>query len=129
MNAKLEFLRVTESFKLVCSTIIISHSWDGATTFNLKPGYTPEQYDLFIEHLDFDYDDGYGTQHLFGRIWCEDGVWFDRHEYDGSESWNRNKYPTIPAIDQWGDDVIVQESSSSDESDYWDGDESDKIDY
>jgi len=117
MNAKLEFLRVIEAFKLVCSTITISYSWDDGTTFNLKPGYTPEQYDKFIENLDFDYNDGYGTQHLFGTIWCQDGVWFDRHEYDGSECWSCHKYPTIPHIDLWGNDVIVQEK---DPSDYYD---------
>lgn len=126
MNAKLEFLRVTEGFKVLCSTITICQSWDGGTTFNLKPGYTPEQYNLFIEHLDFDYDDGYGTQHLFGTIWCEDGAWFNRHEYDGSECWECHQYPTIPSLEMWVDDVIVLERSS-DESDYWDGDESDKF--
>ena len=107
MNAKLEFLNVTESNKLLCSTITISYDWNGGTTFNLKPGYTPEEYDLFINNLDFDYDDGFGSQHLFGTIWCDNGVWFDRHEYDGSEYWDFHKYPIIPALEQWGADVVI----------------------
>ena len=45
----------------------------------------------------------------FGTIWCEDGVWFDRHEYDGSEYWDFHKYPTIPALEQWGADVVYAE--------------------
>ena len=108
MNTKLEFLNLTKSNKLLCSTITLSYyDFNGSTTFNLKPGYTPEEYNLFIKHLDFDYDDGFGSQHLFGTIWCDNGVWFDRHEYNGSECWNFHKYPIIPALEQWGDDVVI----------------------
>ena len=37
--------------------------------------------------LDFEYDDGYGDQELFGNIWYADGTWSDRGEYDGAEWW------------------------------------------
>ena len=124
MNAKEEFLKTTEKYRLICCTISISYDFYNNTVFNLRPGYTPEEYDKFVNNLDFDYNDGYGTQHLFGTIWCEDGVWFNRHEYDGSECWDHHKYPSIPNIDQWGADVIKNESA---QEDYWDGDDSDKI--
>jgi len=114
MNAKLEFLNATKSNKLLCSTITLSYDWNSGTMFNLKPGYTPEEYDIFIKNLDFDYDSGYGTQHLYGTIWCEDGVWFDRHEYDGSEHWDFHKYPTIPALEQWGADVVNSDEYAED---------------
>jgi hypothetical protein len=51
--------------------------------------------DDFLNFLDREYDDGYGGQQLHGYIFCEDGIWFDRGEYDGSEWWNRNKYPRL----------------------------------
>lgn len=43
--------------------------------------------------LDFDYDDGHGTQELFGYIWYTDGTWSERGEYDGSEWWEYKKRP------------------------------------
>ena len=43
--------------------------------------------------LDFDYDDGYGTQELFGYIWYTDGTWSECGEYDGSEWWEYKKRP------------------------------------
>ena len=43
--------------------------------------------------LDFDYDDGYGGQELFGYIWYADGTWSDRGEYDGAEWWQHQTRP------------------------------------
>lgn len=43
--------------------------------------------------LNFDYDDGYGSQELFGYIWYADGTWSDRREYDGAEWWEHQKRP------------------------------------
>ena len=43
--------------------------------------------------LDFDYDNGYGWQELFGYIWYTDGTWSERGEYDGSEWWEDKKIP------------------------------------
>lgn len=123
MNAKQEFLSVTEKQKVICAKVAISPHWDITTEFNLKPGYTEQEYQEFLTNLDFDYDDGYGTQHLYGIIWCDNGVWFDRHEYDGSESWESHKYPEIPTV--WGPAKKIIDDSDSEE-DYWDGDESDK---
>lgn len=46
-----------------------------------------------IHLLDFEYNSGYGTQHLFGVVWLSDGTWFERREYDGSEWWTHVKPP------------------------------------
>lgn len=46
-----------------------------------------------LPQLNFDYDDGYGGQELFGYIWYEDGTWSSRGEYDGSEWWQHQKCP------------------------------------
>ena len=53
--------------------------------------------------MDFEYDDGYGGQRLFGFIWYEDGTWPERGEYDGSEWW---QYKTCPSIDDWKENHI-----------------------
>ena len=43
--------------------------------------------------LDFEYDNGYGGQELFGYIWYTDETWSERGEYDGSEWWEYKKRP------------------------------------
>ena len=60
---------------------------DTCVTAILPVNHTQEDYDNFIKKLDVEYDDGYGTQELFGTIWLTDGTWMDRGEYDGSEWW------------------------------------------
>lgn len=87
INARDEFLNNIVNDSVIASKI------NGRI---LKVGYTQEDYQVFLNSLDFNYDDGYGCQFLVGTIWCENGVWFDRGEYDGSEWWNRNEYPAIP---------------------------------
>ena len=49
-----------------------------------------------LDKLDFDYDDGYGIQELFGIVWFKDGSWLERGEYDGSEWWTYKFTPEIP---------------------------------
>jgi hypothetical protein len=62
----------------------------------LKSGFTSTDLDIFLGQMDFTYDEGYGSQHLFGHIWYLDGTWAERSEYDGSEAWSYCKAPTIP---------------------------------
>lgn len=69
---------------------------DSETFAALKIGYSKDDYDKFINKLDFKYDSGYGSQKLFGTIWYKDGTWSSRGEYDGSEWWEYNKVPEIP---------------------------------
>lgn len=40
-----------------------------------------------------DYNNGYGSQELFGVIAFKDGSWLERYEYDGSEKWIKCSYP------------------------------------
>jgi len=46
--------------------------------------------------LDVEYDNGFGSQELFGTIWYADGTWSSREEYDGSEYWGYHKCPELP---------------------------------
>jgi len=50
----------------------------------------------FLNKLDFEYDNGFGLQRLFGVVWFEDGTWATRGEYDGSEWWEVHEIPEIP---------------------------------
>ena len=98
MNAKEEFLGHIRDRKVLCADMAHQDCWHNgpSTDFELPVGYTQEQYDEFINSLDFEYDKGYGGQELFGTIWYTDGTWSDRGEYDGSEWWNYQKCPSIP---------------------------------
>lgn len=48
----------------------------------------------FLEQMDFDYDDGYGSEYIptdlviVGKDW-----WLERHTYDGSEWWEFKRLP------------------------------------
>lgn len=67
----------------------------------LKENWT-DDWLVFQEGLRFDYDDGFGSQHLFGVVWFKDGSWLERYEYDGAESWVLKSTPDIPQILQRG---------------------------
>jgi hypothetical protein len=99
MNAKTEFLRAIGERKVLCAQI--RYEWDygeeSFTEYLLPAGYTPDQMLSFLQSLDFEYDNGYGGQELFGTIWYTDGTWSERGEYDGSEWWEYMSRPTVPA--------------------------------
>lgn len=104
INAKEEFLKVTsDKSKIKCVDIIYGDYWfdpeleeDPNVKIKLKIGYSEEDYTNFLKKLDFEYNNGYGGQKLFGVIWLEDNTWFERGEYDGSEWWNYKSLPKIP---------------------------------
>jgi hypothetical protein len=99
MNAKEEFLGSIRNMEVLCASISYRDCWEHDSSplnCNLPVNYTEEQYNAFIESLDFDYDSGYGGQELFGTIWYKDGTWSDRGEYDGSEWWQYHVCPEIP---------------------------------
>jgi hypothetical protein len=98
MNAKEEFLRHIKDRKVLCADMSHQDCWRNrlSSEFKLPVSYTQEQYDEFVNSLDFEYDKGYGGQELFGTIWYKDGTWSDRGEYDGSEWWNYQSCPSIP---------------------------------
>lgn len=98
-NTKEEFLRHIKERKVLCASISYKNCWDyesDTKECKLHVGYTEEQYNAFVESLDFKYDAGYGGQELFGTIWYKDGTWSDRGEYDGSEWWEHHECPIVP---------------------------------
>jgi hypothetical protein len=98
MNAKEEFLGHIKDRKVLCADMAHQDCWHNGSSseFKLPVSYTQEQYDEFVNSLDFEYDKGYGGQELFGTIWYKDGTWSDRGEYDGSEWWDYQSCPGIP---------------------------------
>lgn len=113
INAKEELLEILNHVKkmhgadVLCASIHFGSAASvslGENRFELKKGYTDEEFAYFLSSLDFEYKNGYGTQNLFGKVWLTNGVWLDRGEYDGSEWWEHYKYPELPA------DVIINES-------------------
>lgn len=101
-NAKEEFISLIShdyiKSEVKCATIYREYNYeeDPFTRVNLPCNYTQEQYNKFLEALDFEYDAGYGEQELFGLVWFKDDTWADRYEYDGSESWDYHICPEIP---------------------------------
>jgi len=104
MNAKRELLdnlgmheniRNSEDAQVLCARVTY-------TTFDekdndvyhkiiLQKDYTQEEYDKFLNEMDFDYDIMY---EIDGIIWLKDGCWYTR-DYDW-DNWSMNYPVEIP---------------------------------
>lgn len=94
MNAKQELLEILKGREPLAAVIHSGDEWDDdRTAIELKVG---GDFEAFLNKLDFEYDNGYGGQELFGTVWVDDKVWLARGEYDGSEWWQELNYPEIP---------------------------------
>lgn len=102
-NAKEELQEVLKPYTekgldLVCAEITHEGEWGEDTSkIILKLGHTKEEAEAFYNQLNFRYNNGYGTQELYGTVWLTYGVWLSRWEYDGSEGWQVNRCPAIPS--------------------------------
>jgi len=99
MNCKEEFLDHTREMEVLCAEIAYGRKYwldHGKASAALRVGHTKIELDTFLSCIDFDYDNGYGVQEVFGTIWYADGTWSDRGEYDGSEWWDYHVCPKIP---------------------------------
>lgn len=100
INAKQEFLdhikeRCVGGRTVRCAKISIHNARNSVYSI-LPVGYTPEDWEVFLEEINLDYNDGFGGQNLYGTIWYTDGVtWSQRGEYDGSEWWEFQSCPEI----------------------------------
>ena len=94
-NAKLELLRVIKnSARIKCASICYGEI--NVSQKILKLNYSEQEYNKFLNSLDFNYNNGFGLQELDGLVWLEDNTWLSRGEYDGSEWWIHNVIPDIP---------------------------------
>lgn len=99
MNAKKEFLRSVPLNEVKCAIVIYepAFSWDEKYTHRLQCDFNNEELEEFLNKLNFEYDEHFGTQELFGTIWLKSGNWLERDEYDGSEWWAYRRSPDIPS--------------------------------
>ena len=98
MNAKKEFLKHIEGKNVICAKFKVDDFLNDSNNWViLKDKYTKKNFDIFCNKLDFDYNNSYGGQNLFGKILFKDSF-SDRGEYDGSEWWENHKMPTIEEI-------------------------------
>ena len=95
MNAKVELLEELKDLgkEIKCARI---ETREGSIRYDLPTNYTEMQKEEFLRRIDFEYDDGYGEQIIFGYVWLTDGTWLERDEYDGKEWWAHKECPTIP---------------------------------
>jgi hypothetical protein len=89
INAKLELVKHIEGRKVKYVCILYRPDYN---TERVIEGALVDVLPL----LDFDYDEGFGGQEIFGFIWYADGTWSEREEYDGSEWWDHKVCPEIP---------------------------------
>ncbi len=100
-NAKDEFLIHLRSYgitdKVRCADIY-TQDYDDRRLQSavLTTGWETDDYQQFLQDLNFTYDAGFGGQQLFGTIWYTNGNWSSRGEYDGSEWWEYHYCPVIP---------------------------------
>ena len=58
----------------------------------------------FLEHANFEYDDGYGSEVInTDLILVGKDFWLERHEYDGSEWW---EYKSMPNVNDFIDGAV-----------------------
>jgi len=102
MNARKELEEILNKLKekqnvLVCADISYEARWgdDDKKQITLTHPHTKEEAEAFFKALDFNYNNGFGSQELFGTVWLTYGVWLSRWEYDGSEGWTVNSCPHI----------------------------------
>lgn len=101
MNVKEELQEILKGkAKIKCAIIFKSYHYgfgdDETPKIKLPLNYTDADLVDYYNSLDFEYDNGYGGQELFGIVWLEDNTWLSRGEYDGSEWWEHNILPEIP---------------------------------
>lgn len=101
INAKNEFLSHVHGKEMpavLCAklTRVNLLDEDDCNNYILKSEHDDIELEKFLTSIDFQYDDGYGGQELFGTIWYKDGTFSQRGEYDGSEWWEHISVPEIP---------------------------------
>ena len=101
-NMKEEFLEEVKGKEVLCVDLKYGCDWvdpdddERPVVIQLVAAYSQEEYDKFLEKINFEYDNGFGLQLLSGIIWYKDGTWSERGEYDGSEWWEYKSRPKFP---------------------------------
>ena len=65
-------------------------------TYTLMEGFHASLWPEVGEFLNREYENGSGTQELFGTVWLSNGTWLAREAYEGAEWWVHMKCPPLP---------------------------------
>lgn len=97
INAKEELLKLTKDTRIIAASIEYGTEYfKPRFKTELKRYYKKVEYEQFLNSLDFEYDNGFGIQYIYGIVWLENNQWLERVEYDGSEYWKCTTVPKIP---------------------------------
>jgi hypothetical protein len=96
MNAKQEFIDHIEGHTIKCAFINkdvqrISRISE-VFSFNLKEGYTPEEYEEFLNSLDFAYTPCMPPISIYGIVWYEEEGIYSLNEGIGAEGWSKYNF-------------------------------------
>lgn len=103
INAKNEFAHVlmcNANKRLKCAEILYCPDRTDDTKneqINLNIGYTELDFRVFLDLLNFEYDNLTTKQKLFGVIWFEkSNAWTERESSEMGENWTNKRKPKIP---------------------------------
>ena len=92
MNARIELINhVAETRQRTVKYVRIVYG-EGSENARVIAGSWGE----VLPQLDFEYNEGFGEQQLYGYVWYADGTWSERCEYDGMEWWEYKRCPDMP---------------------------------
>jgi hypothetical protein len=80
---------------ILCGTI----ERENGVQFDLKVWFTKEDFDRFLDALNFEYlDEPFSAEQVHGTIWLKDGRWLYRShsEYNRCGQWELRDNPPIP---------------------------------
>lgn len=101
MNALTEIKHIENAWEVNIIAAVVAFCGpgtpvEGCGRKTLHIGHSPEERAAFDRLMDREYDDGHGSQELYGVLWFSDGRWAKRGEYDGSEWWDVITKPIPP---------------------------------
>jgi hypothetical protein len=96
INAKDELLRHIEGRKVLVVHVTSNDEDDEYFDRRVHFGNVRGTLAGVLSWLDFEYDEGYGSQNIRGYIWYADGTWSERTGYDGAECWSHKSRRPLP---------------------------------
>jgi len=106
INAKKELISKLENYDynvedIKCFKIRLNIFELGELNIKRDEEFSSSSEGDLLYYLDFNYNNGYGCQLIDGIILMNDGCWFEREEYDGSEWWTFRKPITYKDVENF----------------------------
>lgn len=97
-NARDEFEKEVKNKDVLCAEICFLDRYRPAKNrrFYLRKGYTPHEYEEFLQKIDHNYNSNIHDKELDGVVWLTDGSWIEREEYLEIVGWGHCEAPRIP---------------------------------